>query len=243
MFKRRVGVDGSKVISRKRVLFVLLFGFLALVSQSVNFSQLVGSKSQFFTFFQFIGPIAGGFLGPVAGVASVLLAQVGGIALLGKPFDFISVLRLTPMLFAAVYFANYKQKHNWFVPLLAIAAFLLHPVGGQAWYYSLYWLIPVVAALLPENLFLRSLGATFTAHAVGGVIWLYTFAPELNTPAYWTALIPIVAYERFLFAAGIAVSFVVFNTVLHKLEHWVPNEVVSVDARYVLSRQGLGVKA
>jgi hypothetical protein len=120
-----------------------------------------------------------------------------------------------------------------------MAPFIIHPVGAQAWYYSLYWLIPVAASLLPENLLLRSLGATFTAHAVGGVIWLYTLP---STPGFWTALIPVVAFERIVFAAGIAASFVVFNTVLHKLENRVPQDVVAIDYRYALGARPVPVR-
>jgi len=50
----------------------------------------------------------------------------------------------------------------------------VHPVGAQAWFYSMYWLLPVLLFLLPARTqFTEALGATFVQHAVGSVIWLY----------------------------------------------------------------------
>ena len=75
-------------------------------------------------------------------------------------------------------------------------------------------------------------GATFTAHAVGSVAFLYAF----NIPAAtWMALIPVVAFERGLFALGIAGSTVALNTALDKLSHLVDLKALNVEPRYVLS--------
>ena len=72
------------------------------------------------------------------------------------------------------------------VPVLCMALFGLHPVGSQAFAYTLYWLIPVtlyimssLVNVLPRfqqftPIFLQALSSTFIAHAVGSVIWLYT---------------------------------------------------------------------
>lgn len=224
----------ENVLSAKGLAFLLLFIALAVIASSINFSQALGAPNQTFTFFQFFGPIAGGFLGAGVGILSVLLAQLVSFVLLGKSVDIINILRLAPMLFAALYFAKYGKGKlvQATVPLACMALFILNPIGAQAWYYSLYWLIPLIALLLPEHLFLRSLGSTFTAHAIGGIIWLY-FIP--TTPAFWLALIPIVAFERFLFAAGISASYVAFNTLFARVEAIAKSGIVSLDRRYVLA--------
>ena len=86
-----------------------------------------------------------------------------------------------------------------------MVAFIAHPVGAQAWVYSLYWLIPVVLYFLrKESLFLTALGSTFTAHAVGSVIWIYA---NPMTPQAWLVLIPVVFIERFVFASGMVVAY------------------------------------
>ncbi len=224
----------------KKLLFVVMFALLALIGLNVNFSQAIGAANQYFTFFQFFGPIAGGFLGPLVGALTVLVAQVANFALTSKVPGLLDVLRLFPMMFAAFYFATNRSKlsslkglGSILVPLLCILAFVLNPVGGQVWFFALFWTIPLLVKLLPENLFLRSLGSTFTAHAVGGAIWAWTVP---MTPAAWIALIPVVIYERTLFSAGIAVSYVAFSSVLNRLASFSPSWFAGlhIDKRYAL---------
>lgn len=205
----------------------------------INFSPLVGTQNQFFTLFQFFGPISGGFLGAGIGAVAVGIANVVDFLFSGKSFDVVNILRLTPMIFAAYYFGcknNRKEYVGIIVPLLAIVIFNLNPVARGVWYFSLYWLIPVVVRLIPSGvrgqLFLRSLGSTMTAHAVGGAIWAWTIP---MTTAAWIALIPVVAYERFLFTIGIAVSYVAMKAVLKftmkKFHVAVPEAVLRLNER------------
>lgn len=220
--------------------FSALFVLLVFISNKVNFSALVGAKNQFFTLFQFFGPVAGGILGPFVGAVTVLIASAADLALRvvthsSTVVEPVTLLRLLPMVFAAYYFGVRNKGStavSIIVPAVAILLFILHPVGRQVWYYSLFWTIPVIAKFLPERLFIRSLGTTFAAHSVGGAIWVWNVP---MTPEMWTALIPVVILERLLFASGITVSFIAANTLLAKVESKVP--LVSVDKRYVFSRQ------
>ena len=147
------------------------------------------------------------------------------------------------MLFAAVYFASNRKnlsKASSFIPLVCMGLFWLHPVGQQAWFYALYWLIPLAGKFLSKRLFFRSLGSTFTAHAVGSTLWLYTVPMPAEA---WIALIPVVAMERILFAAGISVSFVALNTVLSHYETFIPANALKLHKEYVLSRKSFKVLA
>lgn len=212
---------------------MFIFALLVLVANKINFSQLLGAENQFFTLFQFFGPIAGGILGPAIGAATVFLAQGIDFLVIGKEFELINIMRLAPMLLAAIYFGTKKKKEvGAFIGLAAMAIFIAHPTGQQVWYFSLFWLIPLIAALLPDHLILRSYGATFTAHAVGGALWIWTVPMPAEV---WIGLIPIVVFERSLFAGGIAVSFVVFNTLLAKVDALAA--LVNIDPRYVLSKR------
>ena len=228
----------NKLITKKGLLFLHIFSILVFAGDRINFSKLIGAVSQFFTLFQFFGPVAGAFLGPVVGVLAVLIAEVASKIYTHSAFDLVTVLRLTPMLFAAWYFGTKKDKASFLVPIAAIVLFIAHPIGRQVWYFSLFWTIPIIIKLLPkqygEKAFLRSLGATFTAHAVGGAMWNYIVP---MTPGAWIALMPIVIYERLLFAAGIAISFVALNTLLDKLDSKTKSDYINVDKRYVLFRQ------
>ncbi len=114
-------------------------------------------------------------------------------------------------------------------------AWNLNPAGRAAWFYSLFWLIPVACYFLQNKFLLaKSLGATFTAHAVGGALWIYAF-PLPKT--VWLALIPVTAMERSLFAIGIAATYLIFNNVLNYLvrKQWIKYGFL-VNPRYVWKR-------
>lgn len=225
----------NELLTTKRIAFILLFTILAFIAAQINFSQILGTENQTFTLFQFFGPTAGAFLGPVFGVISVLLAESINFLLLGKAFEPLNILRLTPMLFAAFYFGTYaKKNYAAVVPLVCMVAFWLHPVGSQVWFYPLYWLIPIVShVFFSKMLFARSLGATFTAHSIGSVLFLYTIPTEAGL---WATLVPIVAFERLMFAAGIAVSFLAFNYLLSKLPSKLTAGSLNIDTNYLLAK-------
>lgn len=224
------------IISVRGMVFLALFTILALAGMQINFSTLVGANNQFLTFFQFFGPMAGGFLG-VLGALAVLGAQILNVVIFTHKIDLITVFRFLPMMFGAYYFSrNFKMKFDdkvsLIIPLLAMAIFWMDPVGQQAWYYALFWTIPIIVKFLPDNLFLRSLGATFTAHAVGGAIWILAAFPM--TADGWTALLPVTATERILFAAGISVSYILFTNILNAVDK-VTNvsKYVNIEKKYV----------
>lgn len=125
--------------------------------------------------------------------------------------DMGTIIRFFPSLFAVAYFSR-KSRLGTIVPLVAIIAFNVHPIGRSVWYFSLFWLIPIVCHVLRDRFLLaRALGATFTAHAVGGALWIWAFAlPK----AVWVSLIPIVAMERALFTVGIVITYVICTNLL-----------------------------
>ncbi|VVC04088.1 Uncharacterised protein [Candidatus Bilamarchaeum dharawalense] len=227
----------ANIISVRGLVFLTLFTLLALAGMQITFSQLVGSSNQSLTFFQFLGPMAGGFLG-MFGAVAVLGAQILNVILFTHKIDLLTVARFLPMMFGAYYFSRntkrgFDDRLGIIIPLLAMAIFWMDPVGQQAWYYALFWTIPLLVKFLPDNLFLRSLGATFTAHAIGGAIWILAAIPM--TPEAWTALLPVTATERLLFAAGIAVSYVFFTNVLSAVDKATDaGKYLNIEKKYVL---------
>lgn len=202
----------------QQIVFFAVFVVAGMVASRINFSQALGQPNQFFTLFQFFAPIAGGFLGGLMGPAVVIATQLTDFLAFGRAFTLLNILRILPLAFAAWYFSTSpKHKSSLLVPLACIAAFVLNPVGQQVWYFAaFFWGIPVLVSLfLSQNLLARSLGATLTAHAIGGVVWIYALP---TTAQYWNTLIPIVAYERTLFALGIAGSFILMNAVLSRVK-------------------------
>lgn len=199
-------------MNKKQILFLVIFTVIGLLAFQVSVSQIIGS-SQKFTLFEFLGPIGGMFLGPVFGALSVFFVRALNVIIFRQELDFLTVARFLPAILAAVYF-GLKTKKTAIIFPICIFLFLLNPIGRQAWLYSMIWLIPFFATFGKKRLILNGLGATFTAHAVGSLIFLYSF----NMPAsVWISLIPVVFIERGFFTAGIWLSCLALNALLEKL--------------------------
>lgn len=223
-------------ITKKKVLFVVIFVALGLAISQIPISPIVGSK-QSFTPFEFLGPTSGMFLGAWPAAISVFFVKLFNVLIKHQAFDITTLIRFFPMMLAAIYFGIAKSKKIILaIPLLCIILFVLHPEGRQAWYFSLYWLIPVVCFFKKDRLVLNALGSTFTAHAIGSTAFLYAF----NLPApIWIGLIPVVLMERALFCAGIWVFYLAINSVLDWLVEKKRISILKalVNPRYVLSRK------
>ena len=208
---------------------MVLFAVLGFVALQVPVAKLEGSKAAF-TLFDLFAPIATGFLGGLWGVVAVAGMELINIIVKGThTFDTVMMVRLVTPLAAALYFAR-KSWFNILVPLAAIAVFLLSPSSRPAWYFALLWLIPIACYFLQERwLLARALGATFTAHALGGALWVL-FNP---LPAsVWRILVPVVIKERAIFALGIAVSYLVMNNVLALAAKKFPRITPLVNQKY-----------
>lgn len=220
----------------KKILFASIFIVLGLIALQIPINQLAGSRVKF-TLFDLFAPISGAFVGVILGVITVFSTLVINLILRGfSDIDKGSIIRLIPTLFAVWYFAlrqsSGQAKRILLIPALSIIVFNLHPIGRTVWYYSLFWLIPILVWPARERFLLaRSLGATFTAHSVGGAIWIWAF----NLPAnVWITLIPVVALERSIFALGISASYILFNNLFGLLarNRLLPKGLL-VDRRYL----------
>lgn len=205
----------QQYFSKRNFLFIFIFAVLGFIALQIPVAQLEGSKAKFMVYDAF-APVAGAFIGSLPGVVAVFLMQfLNFLAHGGVVEDAGTIIRFLPMLFAVLYFTR-KEKANLIVPILAIIAFVIHPIGRTVWYFALFWTIPIVAYFFRDRFLLaRALGATFTAHAVGGALWIWFFALPAKV---WISLIPIVALERSFFALGICASFVLVNNLLAILE-------------------------
>lgn len=213
---------------QKKLFLLSIFTLLGFVALQVPFNKLAGSNVSF-TLFDFFAPIAGAFLGPIYGIVSVLAVMIVNNLVKEVPWTSGAIIRLFPTLFAVYYFAMISKKSGkWIlaVPVLAIIAFLAHPNGRQVPQYTLFWIIPFIVYKFRNNLYMKSLGATFTAHSVGGAAWIWAF----NLPgSVWQGLIPVVIAERLLFAAGIAASYLITKKALAFLasKHVLPELKIS----------------
>jgi hypothetical protein len=214
----------------KRILFIAIFAVLGFIALKIPFTNIIGSK-QAFSFFDFMGPISGMFLGAWPAALSVLLVKISEFLFTGKELDWLTIIRFFPMAAAALYFGT-KSKKVSIIPIVCMILFWAHPEGRQAWYFALYWLIPVVVLFKKDRLILNSLGATFTAHAIGSVAFLYA----LNLPAaVWIGLIPVVFLERGLFAIGTWAFYLVVNSALNRLAVYINIKNLKINKDYTWS--------
>ncbi len=201
----------KRYFTKRNLLFIAIFAFVGFIALQIPVTQVWGSKAKF-TVYDAFAPIAGAFIGSIPGVIAVFLMQFFNFLTHGAHIqDTGTIIRFLPTLFAVLYFAK-KGKFNLIIPVIAIIAFVVNPIGRTVWYFSLFWLIPIIAYFFRDRfLFARTLGSTFTAHAVGSALWIWVFS--LPAPV-WNSLIPVVIVERILFAIGITCSFVLVNNLL-----------------------------
>lgn len=223
-------------LSNNKLMALVVFVVIGLVALQIPISGLVGSKVKF-TVFDLFAPVSGAFLGTGFGIVAVLMMQVVNLAFHGfANADKGTIIRLFPILFGVLFFARSVKKSSlWLllIPLLSILSFNLNPIGRSVWYYSLFWTIPIlVYPIVKKSLVARSLASTFTAHSVGGAIWIWAF----NLPVIvWQGLIPVVALERLLMTVGICASYIFVNNLavyLQKIK-FVP-KIIAPDKKYIL---------
>ncbi|MFA5134589.1 MAG: hypothetical protein WC505_02260 [Patescibacteria group bacterium] len=195
--------------NNRKIFYLCAFIGVGFLFLQIPFTNIIGSSQQF-SLFDFFAPTIGAFLTSLWGALSVVIVKLANALITDQSLDAATVVRLFPLALAALYFGARRYKTLVaMLPLACIALFMLHPEGRGAWFYSLYWLIPLAASFAKRSLVFNSLGATFTAHAIGSVTFLYIF----NLPAeVWIGLIPIVFLERMLFTGGTALSYIVMNS-------------------------------
>jgi hypothetical protein len=167
------------------------------VVKPLKISFILGSKAAFFSLSQCSFPLIGAFSRPHTLIPAFFIriayALVSGLGI------YTALIYHIPTLCGAFYLSTSSKFVRIALPMLCIGLFLLHPVGAQASVYTLYWLIPLITALYAHrSFFLQAVGSTFTTHAVGSVLWLYTHPTDATL---WHTLLGIVWAERFIFAA------------------------------------------
>ena len=206
------------MLSLRHVWHVMLFTLGVYALSWFKISFVIGSQLGAFSLAHCLAPLVGIFAG---GMGALLYFAIKTTMSLCSVKSVIFACHL-PTLAAALYLScihttQYtisfgKKLLLAIIPATAILIFCTHTIGCQAWGYSLFWLIPLAAILLPhQNIALHLLGSTFTAHAVGSVVWLYT-VPTM-TATMWLNLIPVVVVERCLFATGMYLAYKLFNTI------------------------------
>ena len=185
----------------------LLSSFLVMsCAYFIPFTKIWGSWLSHFSWSSIAAPVASYHFG-ILSVISIIFCKS---LLSPQRFLLFFALKRLPLVVSAWAFSS----KNWFTSLLIPAAcmvlFVAHPIGGQAFYYSFYWLIPMALYFVPTTIVSRSLSSTFVAHAIGSVVWLYFRSLGVEV---WQLLMPIVIVERLLMAAGmVGIHYVIEGT-------------------------------
>jgi len=208
MKKRIAYLTGMQAVAW--IILIKLASFL-----KINF--IIGSQLAHFSAISIVAPLVGLFSG-IVGCWIVLFIKMA----LGLWYNSLASFQIlafyVPGFCASLYLASSHIVVRLILPIVCMILFIIHPVGYASFVYALYWLIPIVLYFVrKKSFFLQALGSTFTAHAVGSVIWLYTVP---MTPVLWLGLIPIVIIERLLFAAGISITYMVFDNLTNRLRNF-----------------------
>jgi hypothetical protein len=188
---------------------------IAKISGLMKVSFLVGSQMVWFSASNAVLPLAGAF-GGVAGSGLVFLIRQLIHLLFFKTISLSFLAFCVPGLCASLYWATQHYTIRLLLPLMCMVLFVIHPVGAEAFVYSLYWLIFVILFFIKKkSLFLEALGSTFIAHAVGSVIWLYTVPMAATT---WVALMPLVLFERIAFALGMVIVHYMLSSIFNLID-------------------------
>lgn len=205
-----------------RALFSLIYTYSIQLLPSIKLSCLVGTRFAFFSLNQCLVPALGFFLTTQAALLSWVFQA--GLHFLFPSFGLTVSMYHLPTLGGTLYLSLKNRLCKFLIPLVCITLFIIHPVGSTSAYYTVYWLLPICLSIFStRSIFLQSLAATLTTHAIGTVIWLYTHP---TSPAAWNSLFQIVWMERLTFALlmtcayyGILLMRTCGNSLLLKLSH------------------------
>jgi hypothetical protein len=181
----------------------IFFTILSQLARAIPFNVIFGSFASFFSCIAICMPLSGAFGG--ASGAFLCLA----ISSLFKMYS-IGIAKLVisyhiPTFFASLYWTIKSRLFRIGVPAFCFLLFVMHPVGASSFIFALYWLIPIaISAKSHNSLFLTALASTFTAHAVGSVLYLYC---TTITPLTWYTLLPIVPLERIAIATAMVALY------------------------------------
>ncbi|MCK4265571.1 hypothetical protein KAW80_04405 [Candidatus Babeliales bacterium] len=211
------------MIDKKKLTLLIIAIATVVLSKLLKLftvSYSCGSQSMIFSGVSIIGPFYGFLLSIPAIFVYSLMIPLTCLLIKGSlGFSIFSTFGI-PTAGAALSLRAASQVNRKFgvvvldivmrivVPVICMTLFLMHPIGYSSFPYSFYWFVPIVFFILNYNKVMHSkfgirfsaaLSSTFIAHALGSVIYLYSFD---TSALLWLSLIPIVAFERLVIAGG-----------------------------------------
>ena len=115
-------------------------------------------------------PLAGAFGGVMGSGLVFLIRQLLHFAFF-KTVSLSFLAFCVPGFCASLYWATNHCLIRLLLPVACMGLFVIHPIGAQAFVYSLYWLIPVVIYFSRKSLLQARLVFSTCSWFI---IWLYT---------------------------------------------------------------------
>lgn len=215
-----------KIFLNRLKIFTVFIGLLFL-TKSISFGPLMGSLKGKLLASQVVLPLSGAF---TDGIGLLLIFLTSSILSFSFKFSLYSLATVyhIPSFFAALSFntglfsgylgrLSYISRYiNFIIPAICSILFIAHPVGALVPFYVLYWSVPVIIEFWGKtSIFLRALAATFIAHSVGTVFFIYSIPSDANL---WLNLAQIVWLERIVLALSITVNYKLINLILNRFK-------------------------
>ena len=176
--------------------------FVMTLAYVMPFAKIWGAWCSHFSWSSIAAPVASLHFG----IASLIAIMFGKSLFSLSSWGLFFLLKRLPLVISSWAFSSKNWITSFIIPAVCMVLFISHATGSQVFYYSFYWLIPMALYFAPVSIYTRSLSATFVAHAVGSVVWLYFRSIGVEV---WQLLVPMVIVERLLMAAGmVAIHFV-----------------------------------
>lgn len=172
-----------------------------LATKALVWLPIYGTSLCWITPCAIAAPVLGSYTGSWFVIAVIIGKLLAGKGVVGATV--VALARQLPSFVATISFASSSLLFRLAVPLVAFIIFNGYWWGTVAMVYSLLWLLPITLVIMQvDTLLSRSLIASFNAHAVGSLVWLYTD----SLPAQlWFSLTPLAFVERLIIAGGIMV--------------------------------------
>lgn len=210
----------TKVKGIAQVAFWLSVTAVVVALSYIDITPLLGVDQKGISLASVFMPLTGSFAVWFA-PATALVRSLVAFVQTGSYWSFLLYL---PGLFAALAWRSTSFVIHCLVPFTCMIAFVMHAQGAGAPFYTLYWLIPIGLWFSGSRaLFARALASTFVAHAIGSLVWLNAYSIP---SAVWNSLIPIVIFERLLFALALVSVYNTAHIVLSALQTYASGSVL-----------------
>lgn len=223
-------------IFKRQVFNVAGFLMLLFISKLIKFGPVIGVLKGNLLASQVVMPLAGILTSGFGLISIFVLSAINSFSFNFTLYSLSTVYHI-PSFFASLSLFNHENKTlnlffrsiNFIVPALCAFLFVANPIGSQIPAYTLYWLIPVIITFSGiQNMFLKALGSTFIAHAVGTVIFVYCVPSDVNL---WANLAKIVWLERIIIALGM--------TLVYKAVIFIKSKIGKIYKEIVLNQEKL----